>query len=268
MQSEKNRMDFNQQTIFFLDIDGTIKPFGKPPSLKMLGAVRILHRNGHLAFLCTGRPRWEIPSNLLSAGFNGIIGLAGACVEVFGQMIEIHTVSLTVAWETVDLLLRTGADCILQRWDGACHLGPGVPDVSLGENIPSLHTKEQVLMHPECLRFSKFSFQEDQLPLLQKEEFLRGTYTLSKCSPDFYEMSLRGITKGRGVWKVLEFLQHGKENTWSFGDSENDIDMFKATEFSVAMGNADEEVKSSARIVTKSAEEDGVYSTLREFGFL
>jgi len=29
-------MDFNQQTIFFLDIDGTIKPFGKPVSLKMM----------------------------------------------------------------------------------------------------------------------------------------------------------------------------------------------------------------------------------------
>ncbi|MGX8710090.1 MAG: hypothetical protein ACQGTM_07580 [bacterium] len=36
INQNKNRMDFNQQTIFFLYIDGTIKPFGKPASLKMM----------------------------------------------------------------------------------------------------------------------------------------------------------------------------------------------------------------------------------------
>ncbi|TQI66773.1 hypothetical protein LY85_1449 [Clostridium sp. KNHs216] len=36
INQNKNRMDFNQQAIFFLYIDGTIKPFGKLPSLKMI----------------------------------------------------------------------------------------------------------------------------------------------------------------------------------------------------------------------------------------
>lgn len=265
MQLEQNRMDFRYQAIFFFDIDGTIKPFGKPPSSKTVEAVRILRRKGHLAFLCTGRPKWEIPSSVLSIGFDGIVGLAGAYVEAFGKILKVCTVSQATARNTIELILRTGADCVLQRWDGACHLGSGNTRLLFGTVLPSFCTAKQILAHPDCMRFSKFAFKADQLPLLQNEKYLKGKYILCKCAPDSYEMLLQGITKAYGIHKVLTYLQHGMENTWSFGDSENDIEMFQATEFSIAMGNADDAVKSYAGDVTKSVKEDGIYFALKHY---
>ena len=43
-----------------------------------------------------------------------------------------------------------------------------------------------------------------------------------------------------------------------FGDGENDIEMFHLVGTSVAMGNADDEVKKHASTVTLTVDEDGI----------
>ena len=44
----------------------------------------------------------------------------------------------------------------------------------------------------------------------------------------------------------------------AFGDGENDIEMFHLVGTSVAMGNADDEVKKHASTVTLTVAEDGI----------
>ena len=44
----------------------------------------------------------------------------------------------------------------------------------------------------------------------------------------------------------------------AFGDNENDIEMFHLVGTSVAMGNADDEVKKHASTVTLTVDEDGI----------
>ena len=51
----------------------------------------------------------------------------------------------------------------------------------------------------------------------------------------------------------------------SFGDGKNDIDMFDYTEISVAMGNAEDDVKKAADYVTDDIDEDGLYNALKHF---
>ena len=54
-----------------------------------------------------------------------------------------------------------------------------------------------------------------------------------------------------------------KNNTISFGDNYNDIDMIKNTKIGVAMRNAIDEVKEIATFITKSCDEDGIEYYLR-----
>ena len=49
-----------------------------------------------------------------------------------------------------------------------------------------------------------------------------------------------------------------KEELLAFGDGENDIKMFETVGTSVAMGNANDKVKSIATYTTLSNEEDGI----------
>ena len=50
-----------------------------------------------------------------------------------------------------------------------------------------------------------------------------------------------------------------------FGDGKNDIDMFEYTKISVAMGNAEDDVKKAADYVTDDIDEDGLYNALKHF---
>ena len=68
----------------------------------------------------------------------------------------------------------------------------------------------------------------------------------------------QGYTKGTACEYLYQKLNIPKENTYAFGDGENDIEMFHLVGTSVAMGNADDEVKKHASTVTLTVDEDGI----------
>ena len=50
----------------------------------------------------------------------------------------------------------------------------------------------------------------------------------------------------------------------AFGDGDNDIDMLKYAGLGVAMGNAPENVKREADIVTDDAAHDGIFNVVKK----
>ena len=57
----------------------------------------------------------------------------------------------------------------------------------------------------------------------------------------------------------------GIEETMAFGDGGNDVAMLRRAGIGVAMGNANDAVKSQADYVTTSVDEDGVLRALQHF---
>ncbi len=83
------------------------------------------------------------------------------------------------------------------------------------------------------------------------------------------ELSPRGIDKGVGVARALEYLGGtGNARTFGFGDSGNDLGMLAAVETAVAMGNAMPEVKAVADYVTDDVAHDGTVTAMRHFGLI
>ncbi len=74
--------------------------------------------------------------------------------------------------------------------------------------------------------------------------------------------------KAVGIAKILEYFSLKPEEVMVFGDGENDIDMFQSAGLSVAMGNADPEVKKHASYVTTDIDDDGILNALKHFGVL
>ncbi|WP_150538699.1 Cof-type HAD-IIB family hydrolase [Actinobacillus vicugnae] len=75
-------------------------------------------------------------------------------------------------------------------------------------------------------------------------------------------------SKARGIEDVLKHFGLKIENSMAFGDGFNDIEMFDTVGFSVAMGNAEAELKQHADYVTKHIEEDGILHALKTFKFV
>ena len=75
----------------------------------------------------------------------------------------------------------------------------------------------------------------------------------------------KGSTKATAVEKIMARLNIGRENIIAIGDGENDNEMIKNAGYGVAMLNAPEAVKKTARMITKyTNNEDGVGKIIEE----
>ena len=81
--------------------------------------------------------------------------------------------------------------------------------------------------------------------------------TLTQSSADFIEIISPGVSKASALVKLAELMDIDISETMAIGDAGNDLPMLKAAGFSVAMGNATEEVKAIADAATGNCDDDG-----------
>ncbi|PJG85320.1 pyridoxal phosphatase [Conservatibacter flavescens] len=82
---------------------------------------------------------------------------------------------------------------------------------------------------------------------------------------DRVDISNNGNTKGKRLLELLNQWGVSPEDVIAFGDNHNDISMLKAVGLGVAMGNAEEEAKKTAKIITLSNNEDGIANVLTTY---
>lgn len=87
---------------------------------------------------------------------------------------------------------------------------------------------------------------------------LRYSTLAIECIPDHYQ-------KGHGIKAILKHFNIPKENAMCFGDDIIDISMFKEVKYSIALGNAKEELKKIAYYVTDDISNDGIEKALKHF---
>ena len=76
------------------------------------------------------------------------------------------------------------------------------------------------------------------------------------------------VSKSVAIKKVLNYFGLTKEEAVAFGDGENDLDMLELVDLGIAMGNANDRLKSIANFVTKDSSEDGIEWALMKYEFI
>lgn len=74
-----------------------------------------------------------------------------------------------------------------------------------------------------------------------------------------------GVSKGRALTWLAQYLGIEQAHTLAVGDNDNDLDMILAAGLGVAMGNAAPEVKAAAGYVAPPLAEDGVAEVIERF---
>lgn len=77
-----------------------------------------------------------------------------------------------------------------------------------------------------------------------------------------------GVNKATAIRKLVEHLGLNMNEVYAFGDALNDIEMMQMAGTGVAMGNADQEVKEVADIVTRSVDDNGIEHGLKQLGLI
>ena len=77
------------------------------------------------------------------------------------------------------------------------------------------------------------------------------------------QISAKGINKCSAIKYICNIYGFTPDEIAVFGDDLNDIEMLSEFPISIAMGNAEETVKQTARYTTLSNESDGIYHALK-----
>ncbi len=83
-----------------------------------------------------------------------------------------------------------------------------------------------------------------------------------------FDILSKGMSKKEGIKKILEIEQIPLENSYAFGDGDNDLEMLSYIPNSIAMGNASVKAKKCAKYITDDIKNDGIKKGLIEFGLL
>ena len=260
-------MEPSAQAIVFLDLDGTLSLHHQAPSLRVAQSIQTLRKNGHLAFISTGRSRSNISENISSIGFDGVISLAGAHVMIGKEVLTDEAMPPDLLDQLLALFQETGANGMLEGPEGCIILSPrGKPHTLLH---PYFRTQAEIYATHPGLRVSKFVVPVEDAPLLAPfRERFSDVLTFENTNMGYEELTLRNFNKGTAIRQVLDYLGRDRRNSYAIGDSENDVVMFQAVETPIAMGNAQEHVKLRASYVTSSIQEDGVCAALEHFGLI
>ena len=267
------------EKIIFLDIDGTLVDFhSQMPKLSKKALMLAKEKGSYLA-LCTGRTVSSIYPWLLEFPFDGIVASAGAYVSCKGQEIYHHFLEQDKLRQLAALLDQYHASYMFQG-DGGAYMNEVSKNrlqsymISLGFENPEEKIKITINDHPYDTKHIEsgvyFGAKED-VSTMQKIVDPYFKITSASFGPDRKytgEITCAGINKSTGMKILMDYLGLEKENSIAFGDGPNDVEMLTYANIGVAMGNAEDDLKALADMVTDSISEDGLYNGFLKLGLI
>lgn len=271
-----------KKQFFFFDMDGTlISPVRKRMLQSTVESIRELQKMGNHVFICSGRAYQMAMEYSDQLDIPGVIFCNGAGIAWEGKIIDEHPMNKEVLAQLEHFCRKTvsgyqllGFEHTYQNLIGRAFMHIAFP--RKGSSISDEMKKRRMSMVP----ISKYSGETiykmdvfnlnrnlakkffDQVPEGLQVFTTHGRYMFNA------EIMMKGVTKAKGVQKVLELYGGKAEDAWCFGDSVNDIEMMKVCGHSIAMGNASKNVKNVADYVTDDANHDGIRNALIHFGLL
>lgn len=271
-----------KQKVVFLDVDGTIVNDKGiiPESAKQ--AIRTAVENGHKLVVCSGRSRFQLPQMLLDLGFSGMVTAAGAQVTADGKEIyhavidEEHRKFVTEYMEKNQFAycFQTDYGVVINHRCEERILkimnDMGITEEHMSQLVGEFYIQEDVWNNE---REEKLIYYDAPFGVARVHADLEpyfDTVALSLSGADDYcgEVGINGIHKATGMKHYLEYAGIAREDSIAIGDGPNDLQMMEYAGIGIAMGNAREEVKQRADLVTEHIDEDGLYLALKKLGLL
>ena len=261
--------------LLFFDIDGTLFDDSRQMPASVLPALRLAGENGHSLFVNTGRTLCNMDRRLDCFPFDGWIMGCGVRILLHGQTLQKMEYDPESSLKMRDLFrsLRFPVvyECDTGMYfdpEGASH--PALPHFRRFSEEHGLYRTVSE-SDPEFRLVKMFAFTED--PALvrhfrQEAEKLGMPYNAIDRGNGGWELVPAGYSKATGIDVICREFGTSVENCFAFGDSGNDLPMLLHVKYSVAMGNAPEDVKARCFYVTDRPEDDGIAKALKHFGII
>jgi 5-amino-6-(5-phospho-D-ribitylamino)uracil phosphatase len=258
-----------------IDIDGTLlTPEGRITT-RSLAAVKAAQQAGIVITLATARRYSNTAPIANELGLHTpLILYDGAIILQHPQkaILHKHLLPAHVGQQAVDVLISHNIQPVVHPFKGTKEeiwTGPLAFDnpwvdtyfASAPRQVHRMPFETLCTGHPDPIRVVVFASEEVIHSLLPEVTALECSWTITRRG-NFGSTELaimnRSCSKASGVLKLAHYLNIPMEEIMAIGDNNNDIEMLRTVGLGVAMGQASEAVKSAARAITASNQEDGV----------
>ncbi|WP_088810515.1 MULTISPECIES: Cof-type HAD-IIB family hydrolase [unclassified Listeria] len=269
------------------DMDGTLLNSDIRVTEENVKAIEFARSKGVHFVLCTGRMYDDAMSLIHKANlYAPAICMNGAEVrDEHGKILLQHTLDKDISRKTFQILSDLGMYTELFTDIGPIStnkeqgkefliemyrkMHPDKPVQSISEQIEErfqakdvheITDVNRVFENEEMniLKFISFSPNPDILTRAKKELSVSNELAITSSFSDNIEITNRAAQKGISLQYYVERLGVSLEETFAIGDNMNDLSMIKMAGYSVAMGNAEPEVKKRAKYETTTNDEHGV----------
>ena len=259
-------------SLVIADVDGTLLTPDKLLTDRAIKAVREVKRAGTAFAITSSRPPRgmsmfvePLTLQLPLAGFNGGVFANGDL-----SVLEKHVLMPGTAAEALNLFqlrgleiwLFSGNDWLVTNAQGA-HVAQEVAAVRFApEVVPDFSGRMD--------NAAKIVGVSDDYALLARcEAECRARFSdrASASRSQAYYLDITAIEANKGA--VVDFMSRysgvPREQIATIGDSQNDVPMFRRSGLSIAMGNASEDVKAEAALITAANDTDGFAQAMEKF---
>jgi hypothetical protein len=255
--------------VVILDIDGTILPHGNTISQATKHAIQQLKDKNIKVVIATGRAPYFSESIIQDLGVDSMVFFNGSYVYHEGKEIYKNTIEKNILNNI--LLLSQNFHHPLTFLGGqsfkATNLShPYIVEAYLHDPWKPELAPPQFWMDQDIYQLFLHCDVEEEVSyqtMIPELDFRRWTSGLKTC-----DVNLTNTNKAVGLTILLEKLGIAPDEAVAFGDGLNDIEMLSLVGMGVAMGSARDVVKQAAKLVTLSAEEDGVKYGLERLGLI
>jgi Cof subfamily protein (haloacid dehalogenase superfamily) len=259
-------------SLVLADVDGTLVNEEKILTKRSESAVKALRRAGISFAITSGRPplgmamlfeRLDLDTPI--AGFNG-----GVFVKRDLTIIAQKTVPGDVARQAIDLVREHGLDAWVYSGNDWLISRADAPHVAREAWTVKFQPKIVADIGGKLDQVAKIVGVSDDHDKVQRCEVdahagFGKRATVARSQPYYLDITNKDANKGA----VLEYLsQHMDVPTneiATIGDQPNDVLMFKRSGFSIAMGNASDEVKMQADATTDPHNDEGFAKAMERF---
>ncbi|WP_455538544.1 Cof-type HAD-IIB family hydrolase [Terrisporobacter sp.] len=258
----------SKRKILFFDIDETLlshKTFTIPESTK--NALKKAKENGHLIFINTGRTKSLIGDDIKELGFDGYVCGCGTYIEVDNKVLYNNSVDQEKYNYILNALKKYKLNAVLEG-EEAIYVDEILEDDLLLSNLK----KQDYPIKPydlENMKFSKmFIRYNDNKYIDDFCEDIKEIFDYIDYGSGTRELVPIGHSKGSGIDFLVDYFDIDMEDTFAFGDSNNDIPMLECVKNSVVMGNGNPDLFEKATFVTKNIDEDGIEHAMKYFNII
>lgn len=276
-----------------LDLDGTTLNSKKEMTNETLQAIQKAQQQGHIVMPLSGRSQKSINATLDQYGLSCPVGASnGTALFVDGKVLNYISLSSSQVIQIVKELENEQVPYNFATNNG--HYAPKNWTDRLQNVLSSGHVPEEYYTNQyfkmfttpphiyghslfndvyEIINDSTFTLQKFLIITLdpaQKERLQRKLSSIegifiTSSSPFNLEVTHIDGNKGTGLKMMAKHFNVPLENTVAIGDERNDIPMLKVAGLSIAMENAEDEVKKHSDFVTLSNDENGVAHAFEKY---